>query len=82
MLAAELTEPAIANFFSGCWPNYLTNYSSLNYFGDVVLRGVSFGSYSSTLTRLLNIIVSIQLSAFSSQLKQSFRLSLRVFLKG
>jgi hypothetical protein len=56
MLAAPLKEPAIGNFFSGCWPNYQTNYSSLNYFGGLVLSGVGFGSYSGALLGLRKVI--------------------------
>ncbi|MBW4677179.1 MAG: hypothetical protein KME52_25185 [Desmonostoc geniculatum HA4340-LM1] len=51
-----MKEPAIENFFSGYWPNYQTNYSSLNCFGGLILSGVGFGSFSSALLDLLKII--------------------------
>ncbi|WP_375467484.1 hypothetical protein [uncultured Nostoc sp.] len=54
-----MKEPATGNFFSGCWPNYQTNYSSLNCFGGLVLFGVGFGSYSDTLLDLLKLLASI-----------------------
>ncbi|WP_414572702.1 hypothetical protein [Nostoc sp. CCY 9925] len=60
-----MKEPAIGNFFSGCWPNYQTNYSSLNCFGGLVLSRVGFGSFSGALLGLQkNSGVRIQESEF------------------